>query len=212
MLPVEALSCCDLNCVNICHNRAVSKYCEGIYACCLKAGSATIPLSGQSKNINGGGIAGRNEYVRPYRDKSLFWHKIWKEAGSPRNGALADIMRSIRFKYHSSIRESRKNEECLRKQAFAESVLANKTRDFWKEVNKMRRKHTKFPSVVDAQTDNNDISQVFASNYADLYNSVPCDKSDLDDISNHILYQIAYDIHTYDHIVHFNEVIDAIII
>ena len=119
-------------------------------------------------------------------------------------------MRSTGCKYHFRIRELRKNEDSLRKQAFAESVLANKNRDFWKEVNKMRRQHNKFPSVVDAQTDNNDISQVFASNYVDLYNSVPCDSSELDEISNRISYQIAHDDHTHDHIVHFSEVCDAI--
>ena len=56
-------------------------------------------------------IAGWNEYARPYREKSLYWHRIWAEAGRPRNGVLADIMRSTRCQYHRVIRKLRKDDE-----------------------------------------------------------------------------------------------------
>jgi len=41
-LPIEALSCCNINCNNVNHNNALSKYCEDIYKCCYNAGCAAI--------------------------------------------------------------------------------------------------------------------------------------------------------------------------
>ena len=96
---------------------------------------------------------------------------LWKDANKPRHGVLADIMCSTRSKYHYKIRELRKNEDHIRKLAFAKNILENKHRDFWKEVNKMRHRHNKFPSTVDSYSNSIDILQKFASNYTDLYNS-----------------------------------------
>jgi hypothetical protein len=36
-------------------------------------------------------VPGWNEYVRQYRDSAIFWHRIWKENGSPSNGILFEI-------------------------------------------------------------------------------------------------------------------------
>jgi len=80
-------------------------FCEHIYKCCFNAGCATIPTSDQSMIHNGVGIAGWNEHISPFHEKSLFWHRLWIEADKPRHGALANIMRSTRSKYHYKIRE-----------------------------------------------------------------------------------------------------------
>jgi len=95
-LPIEALSCCNINCNNVNHHNALSKFCEDIYKCCFNAGCATIPTSDQSMIHNGVGIAGWNEHIRPFREKSLFWHRLWIEADKPRHGGLVNIMRSTR--------------------------------------------------------------------------------------------------------------------
>ena len=41
---------------------------------------------------NGVGIAGWNEHILSYREKSLCWHRLWIDADKQRHGALADIM------------------------------------------------------------------------------------------------------------------------
>ncbi len=46
------------------------------------------------------GIPGWNEYVRPYKDKSIFFNDIWKNAGCLASGQLADLRRFSRSKYH----------------------------------------------------------------------------------------------------------------
>ncbi len=40
-------------------------------------------------------IRGWNEYVRPYEDKSIFWHDIWKNAGCLASGQLSDLVQNI---------------------------------------------------------------------------------------------------------------------
>ena len=47
---------------------------------------------------------GWSEYVEPLRQKSLFWHAMWKDCGHPRSGAVADCMRRARASYHYGIR------------------------------------------------------------------------------------------------------------
>ena len=136
-MPLEALLFCNINCNNVNHNNALSKYCENIYKCCFNTDCATIPIADQSVSHIGVGIAGWNEHLRPYREKSLFWHHLWKDVDKLRHGVLADIMRSTRSKYHYKIRELCKNEDRIKKQAFAKNILENKYCDFWKEVNKM---------------------------------------------------------------------------
>jgi len=108
----------NINCSNVNHHNTLSKFCEDIYKCCFNAGCAAIPTFDQSMIHNGVGIAGWNEHIRPFREKSLFWHRLWIEADKPRHGALGDIKRSTRSKYHYKIRELRRNEYHIRKQAF----------------------------------------------------------------------------------------------
>ena len=47
---------------------------------------ATIPI----KTIKSkGGVPGWNQFVQPFKDKSIFFNDIWKNAGSPPTGPLA---------------------------------------------------------------------------------------------------------------------------
>jgi len=58
----------------------------------------------------------------------------------------------------------------------------------------VRHRHNNFPSTVDSCSNSNDISQKCASNYTDLYNSVPCDSTELNDISDRIAVLIDSDV------------------
>ena len=58
----------------------------------------------------------------------------------------------------------------------------------------MRQRHNKFPSTADSYSNSIDILQKFASNYTDLYNSVPCDSTELNDISDRIAVPIHNDV------------------
>jgi len=74
----------------------------------------------------------------------------------------------------------------------------------------VRQRHNNFPSTVDSYSNSNEISQKFASNYTDLYNSVPCDSTELNAISDRIAVLVDNDVLSCEHVVHFNEVCNAI--
>jgi len=74
----------------------------------------------------------------------------------------------------------------------------------------VRHRHNNFPNTVDSYSNSNDILQKFASNYTDSYNSVPCNSTELNDISDRIVVLIDNDVLSCEHVVHFNEVSNAI--
>ena len=61
----------------------------------LLASDMCFPKTKRSKKI-----LGWNEYIQPFLDKSLLWHDIWIKDDRPREGLIANIMRSARAKYH----------------------------------------------------------------------------------------------------------------
>ena len=45
-------------------------------------------------------MSGWTEQGKPERDRSLFWHWIWRESGKPRSRVVYDIMRRVKHNYH----------------------------------------------------------------------------------------------------------------
>ena len=56
---------------------------------CIKASSVNIPLVG----LNVQRVPGWTDHVKEERDRSLFWHCIWLEAGNPFEGFIYEIMK-----------------------------------------------------------------------------------------------------------------------
>ena len=133
----------------------------------MKAASHSIPLT--SNRLESGHIPGWKEFVAPYRAKSLFWHNLWVSCERPKHGVVADIMRRTRAQYHRSIRQVRRNETDIINEKFAETIIENRGRDLWAEVQRVRRTHPSVSSVVDGLSQADDIADVFASKYQELF-------------------------------------------
>ena len=125
-LPIECINCTDYCCTDYSHIASIQYFHDYLVEPCLEA-SKVIPVSKTSKKV-----PGWNEHVEPHKQKSQFWHFIWKECGSPRDGEIAQIMRTTRSRYHYAIRYVKKNEEITRKEAMAKSISENNSRDLWK--------------------------------------------------------------------------------
>ena len=192
-IPSEAVVCRDACCTLQSHRDILNQYCHDIGQCCLNAGVQTIPVS-KANGIHGNhcdSVPGWSEYVEPLREKSLFWHHIWSDAGKPHTGVLADIMRQTRLKYHHAIRDIYRQSDLVRQERFAETMLNNNNRDFWKEVKKIRNRHIKLPNVVDNHSGDADIANCFGEKYKDLYNSVPYNESELEITKNELKSDIS---------------------
>ncbi len=116
---------------------------------------------------------GWNDYAASYKDQAMFWHILWKENGSPHAGIVADIRRRTRAKYHKILRQLQNNQKQIRSLKMAQTILQSDRRDFWSEVKKLRGKGVNVTNVVDNSHGEENIVDVFAQKYKELYNSVP---------------------------------------
>jgi len=72
----------------------------------------------------------------------------------------------------------------------------NRNRDFWSEVRKIKYSTNGVPTNVDGMTDSNDIADMFADKYDEIYSSVPYDSIEMDAIAGRINSDI--DVFNYD--------------
>ena len=87
-IPWEALQCCDKSCTM--HYSELQLFHDAIVKACVESGKECIAHTSKSGKTSA--LTGWNEFVKPYRDDSIFWHNIWKQCGSPRN-AVPPVMR-----------------------------------------------------------------------------------------------------------------------
>jgi len=78
----------------------------------------------------------------------------------------------------------RKNERDIINEKFAETITERRDRDFLAEVQRVRRTHPNASSVVDGLSQAEDIAQVFASKFKDLYTSVSYNSTDMESLRN----------------------------
>ena len=95
---------CDKKCCQE-HNLQINSLFGDIVDACIGAGSECIPQIGRNNNYNKT-VPHWKEYVEPHRNRAIFWHNIWKDCGSPRNGVIAETRCNTRAKYHQIIRGS----------------------------------------------------------------------------------------------------------
>jgi len=120
-----------------------------------------------------------SEHVQPLREKSIFWHRLWVECGRPH---VADCMRRSRAAYHYAIQRIRKNEADIVRDRIAESMLNNKSRNFWSEIKHIRSHSASSSKTVDCISDSSSISKLFADKYRELYTCVSYNESDMQHI------------------------------
>ena len=173
-VPWSAIHCCDLFCDK--HQHEIERYHDDIISACLRASCTSIPHSNTQKPKI---VPGWNDIVEPIRQQALFWHSIWKQNNSPRVGIIAEIRKRTRAKYHYTLRTVEKNKENICSQKLAEALSGNRNRDFWKEVKKIKQTKSTIPKSVDNVSNPQDISNLFADKYNELYNSVSYDEAEM---------------------------------
>jgi hypothetical protein len=181
IIPWEAIQCNNALCTdhdNHCHS--IQIFHDTLMDKCITASDFCIPCTSEmSKNHTN--IAGWNDIVKPYKEASIFWHNVWKQCGSPRNAAIADVMRRARAKYHNAVKQVKRDQNIIKRNKMAESILCDDTRSFWNEVrNVSAGKNNTLPNMIDGEMGNENISEVFVDKYKTLYNSVSYDKQDMD--------------------------------
>ena len=64
------------------------------------------------------------------RDKSMFWHGIWRECGKLHTGVLYNIMKKTRSTYHYMLRALKKKKHCKIKESVSKSMLKTNNKSY----------------------------------------------------------------------------------
>ncbi len=106
--------------------------------------------------------------------------------------------------YHKQVNFVFKRERKLKGQKIANSFLNSNSRDFWKEISKIRGRKSVIVSNVDGYTKSADIANVFSRHYNELYNSIEFDNCDINMLYNDVCDSIV-DCKAQDHCHYFND-------
>ena len=136
-------------CTNIEHIDSLNVYASQIETACLSSANDTIPFPRCCGTR--GCIPGSTEFVDPLRNNSLFLFLILDDCGRPRNWIVAEVMRKTRAQYHAAIWKARREEDNIVNDRFAAALAANRNRDFWRVVKRIRCRRSNVSSVVDGQ-------------------------------------------------------------
>ena len=179
-LPRETIHCEDYNCSSTKHTQNLDMFLDKIITCCLTAEENCIPKTRNSKKVCT--IPGWNDHVKGKHHEALYWHKLWKDAGRPSEGEIAENMRISRHNYHYAIRYCRRNRDTIRATKMANAMLTGRNRDFWREIKSIDKSHQTIPQVIDDAHSKTDIANLFYKKFNLLYNRSDVNSSHLENI------------------------------
>ena len=143
----DCINCTNVFCNNNEHAASIQQMHDDIISACIDA-SDNIPITKKNRK----NLPGWNKFVRPEKEKALFWRSIWINNGSPRQGYVADIMRRTRAKYHYAIKRIRNNSQLIKKRVMARVVTQKCSRQLRTEVRKLRDCKSNLANCIDKKT------------------------------------------------------------
>ena len=188
-IPNSVLHCTDLHCNNPQHKSDIDFFSLQIMDSISTAVEANIPSSCKSGSFKHTPVPGWTEFVKPFRDDSLFWHSVWVSAGRPLNTVLHQVMRSTRHKYHYAIRKVRNVEKEIRKDKMLQDSLNGKVNDILKHIKSLRKTNKGYVNNIDGVRGSEEIASHFSDIYKDIYNrhqTTDSVNNILDEVNNNI--------------------------
>ena len=174
-IPFDALFCRNSDCTR--HAAHVDRYFEELTQCCLRAAQAAIPFSRACRRV-----AGWSERVAPYKDRSILWHRIWKDSGQPSSGIVFEIMKKSKAEYKQAAKSVLRRQNQVASRKMGEALADSKSRDFCSEVRRHSSKRLSTPDRVDEAQGSQAICDLFADKYSELYNSVSYDMNAMSEL------------------------------
>ena len=183
-VPDQVSSCQDVHCKNPEHIAATDSLVIAVLEAVDNAACNTLSCvkSRSAGRNNKPIISGWSSFIKPFKEKSLFWHNVWQSAGRPLNCELHRVMKHSRNIYHYNLRKCKKQEQAIRRNRLLDACM-NGDRDLFAELKNCRKSSPTIPSSMDGKFIN--IEEHFKSTYNDLYNCID-DKEDLTTVNNEV--------------------------
>ena len=164
---------CVLNCNNLfcnIHDKIISEKVDEILDIMNFCAELTIPTKKITSEPKG--IPGWNEFVKPYKNKSIFCHEVWVSAGKPNSGQLFNDRKNARYKYHWAIKQVKKNKDSIILSKTAQQLTHKSFNEFYKTIKKLKGNVKLSATIIDNKCTEEDIADNFRSIYCSLYNSI----------------------------------------
>ena len=171
--------CEGLHCKDAVHSEVRDSHVIDILSAVIESSHVTIPTYGGcwvGEKRPGVTIPGWKVEVKPYRDDSIYWGDIWRQAGRPTTGWLHDIYTKVRRQYHLAVLRVKRR----RKEHQAEELLVAAMEgdvELLKQMKMIKQGRNKanceLPDTVGGAVGENNISELFKQSYESLYNSAP---------------------------------------
>lgn len=203
-LDHQAFMCKDKHCEI--HSNVICNIYNSILQACIKSAELCIPHTKPGKKC----IPGWSQYAEGLKQESLYRHSLWKQAGCPSTGELADMRRDARARYHKAVKFLKREHDKIRMEKMAESLVNNNHRNMWKEVRKIKGKNNYLSSCIDDCMSDDGICNLFASKYGNIYNSVPYDTVEMSELKNDINQMLYNDEFCTEYVINTNDVIKAV--
>ena len=176
----DAVPCSNVNCNDASHREEIDVWCQELVESCLNS-------DGHLPKVRNRKVQKPywKEEVKPFKDECVWWHKVWKEHGECKSGMLFEQKTAAKRQYMYAVRRYKRKEESLRRQKMTEALCEDNSRDFFREVKRMKSRHQVAPSI-DGVVSADGIAQLFADKYERLYNSVPSDANMIKKIEDQI--------------------------
>ncbi len=166
--------CTDLTCTSAIHKSTIDSFCSKIIHACIEA-DRNIPRTRPPKQ---NAVAGWIDDVEPIRQTSIFWHKIWIDCGRPVQGAVADVRRLTRRKYHNAVKVCLKNQKSMQRRRLGELASKKGSRPIFDELKKLAGTNSTCTNKIDDLKNDSDICNRFANKYKNTYNMLEDDRID----------------------------------
>jgi exonuclease III len=196
--------CQDLKCTNSDHRDQIQVWSDMLDDLCLASGQKCIPKCRQKKYNKPGWT---NE-VKPFKDMAKQWYDLWCIHGEPDNGEVFECMKETKRQYYYAIRRLNRRDRYLRHEKMAEAAIDGRSRNFWKEVDRMGN-YNSTPPNIDGIKDPRGIADLLGHKYDMLYNCNPSIDCNLNKIEEYIDMNII-ESKTEDYIVTEEQVVEAI--
>ena len=181
LLRPDTLQCMDSNCKDVSHSQERDSHVLDILISVIESSHTCIPISGGGKLSNDPtkscpvteAVPGWKDEVESRKQDSLFWHAVWRSAGSPHQGDLFNFMKSSRNIYHYVVRKVKKKSDLLRAQKLLEAS-ENGSMDLLREMKRVRggsKIKSELTENLEGANGEENIAEKFCQVYEELYKS-----------------------------------------
>ena len=167
-IPKSILNCNNFSCTL--HDNIILQCLDDLLNIMIISGKDSIPT--KKVNSKTKGMPGWNSHVKPYKDKSMFWNDIWKQAGKPVSGHIAEERRFARARYHWSIKQIKKHKDSIILTKTAQQLETKSYTLFWSTIKKINGNSKTVVNVMDEVSTDKEIVDIFYNKYNNLYSSV----------------------------------------